>query len=59
MNVIREREEELIRRTLQALNDMRIKFPGKSDHEADIILDKVCIIPSFIIMSVIQATNVT
>lgn len=40
-NVLREREEELTRRTLQALNDMRIKFPGKSDQEADIILDKL------------------
>ncbi|XP_045158569.1 tubulin polyglutamylase TTLL7-like [Mercenaria mercenaria] len=40
-NVIREREEELVRRTLQALNDMRIKFPGKSDQEADTILDKL------------------
>ncbi|WAR24816.1 TTLL7-like protein [Mya arenaria] len=28
-NVIREREDELTRRTLYALNDMRIKFPGK------------------------------
>ena len=43
MNVVREREDELTRRTLQSLNDMRIKFPGKSDHEADMILDKVLI----------------
>ena len=27
--------------TLVALNDMRIKFPGKSDEEAEYILDKV------------------
>ncbi|KAH3693719.1 hypothetical protein DPMN_081159 [Dreissena polymorpha] len=40
-NIIREREDELTKRTLQALNDMRIKFPGKSDQEADIILDKL------------------
>ncbi|XP_052777435.1 tubulin polyglutamylase TTLL7-like isoform X2 [Mya arenaria] len=40
-NVIREREDELTRRTLYALNDMRIKFPGKSDQEADTILDKL------------------
>ncbi|KAL4235786.1 Tubulin polyglutamylase ttll7 [Mactra antiquata] len=40
-SVIREREEELTRRTLQALNDMRIKFPGKSDEEADNILDRL------------------
>ena len=44
MNVVREREDELCRRTLQAVNDMRIKFPGKSDQEADLILDKVRLI---------------
>ena len=37
----REREEELSQRTLVALNDMRIKFPGKTDEEAEYILDKV------------------
>ncbi|KAL3870089.1 hypothetical protein ACJMK2_042702 [Sinanodonta woodiana] len=40
-SVVKEREEELTRRTKQSLNDMRIKFPGKSDQEADIILDKL------------------
>ena len=34
-------EEELTQKTLYALNDMRIKFPGKSDEEAEYILDKV------------------
>ena len=34
-------EEELTKRTLMALNDMRIKFPGKSEEEAEFILDKV------------------
>ena len=38
---VREREEELSRRTLQALLDMRIKFPGKTDEEAEIILESV------------------
>ena len=38
----REQEEELTQRTLVALNDMRIKFPGKTDEEAEFILDKVC-----------------
>lgn len=38
---VREREEELSRRTLQALLDMRIKFPGKSDEEAEVILDSI------------------
>ena len=41
LNVVKEREDELGRRTLTSLNDMRIKFPGKSDEEADLILDKV------------------
>ena len=39
----KEREDDLTRRTLIALNDMRIKFPGKSDEEAEYILDKVCV----------------
>lgn len=38
---VREREEELCRRTLQALLDMRIKFPGKTDEEAEVILESV------------------
>ena len=38
---VREREEELSRRTLQALLDMRIKFPGKTDEEAEVILESV------------------
>lgn len=42
---VREREEELSRRTLQALLDMRIKFPGKSDEEAEVILDSVSVGP--------------
>lgn len=40
---VREREEELSRRTLQALLDMRIKFPGKTDEEAEIILESVSV----------------
>ena len=40
---VREREEELSRRTLQALLDMRIKFPGKTDEEAEVILDNVSV----------------
>ena len=38
---VREREEELSRRTLEALIDMRIKFPGKTDEEAEMILESV------------------
>ena len=38
----RERDDELTKGTLLALNDMKIKFPGKSDNEAEYILDKVC-----------------
>ena len=38
---VREREEELCKRTLQAFEDMRIKFPGKTDEEAESILENV------------------
>jgi len=41
MTVVKEREDELTRKTLNALNEMRIKFPGKSDQEAEFILDRV------------------
>ena len=40
---VREREEELSRRTLRALLDMRIKFPGKTDEEAEVILESVSV----------------
>ncbi|CAD5111784.1 DgyrCDS1059 [Dimorphilus gyrociliatus] len=36
-----KQEEENLKRTLSALNDMRIKFPGKTDEEAEFILDKM------------------
>lgn len=39
--VVKEREEELTKKTLLSLNEMRIKFPGKTDPEADILLDKL------------------
>ena len=42
-------DEELIQKTLLALNDMRIKFPGKSDDEAEYILDKVFFLRCFTI----------
>ncbi|XP_041358202.1 tubulin polyglutamylase TTLL7-like isoform X2 [Gigantopelta aegis] len=41
LSMVKEREEELTHKTLNALNEMRIKFPGKTDQEADILLDKV------------------
>lgn len=41
VTVVKEREEELSKKTLTALNDMRIKFPGKSDQEAELILDRL------------------
>lgn len=40
-SVVKEREEEFSKKTLVSLNEMRIKFPGKSDQEAEFILDKV------------------
>lgn len=44
VTVVKEREEELSKKTLLALNDMRIKFPGKSDQEAEMILDRVSVL---------------
>ena len=41
MKQAREKEEDMVKRTLMALNDMKIKFPGKSEEEAEYILDKV------------------
>ena len=37
----KEREEETMKRTFNALNDMRIKFPGKTDEEAEWVLSQV------------------
>lgn len=45
ITVVKEREDELTKKTLQALNDMRIKFPGKTDQEAELILDTVSYTP--------------
>ena len=39
--MVKEREEELTKKTLVSLNEMRIKFPGKSDIEAEYLLDQV------------------
>ncbi|XP_048759052.1 tubulin polyglutamylase TTLL7-like [Ostrea edulis] len=39
ITVVKEREDELTKKTLLALSDMRIKFPGKTDQEAELILD--------------------
>ncbi|KAK7492938.1 hypothetical protein BaRGS_00015885 [Batillaria attramentaria] len=40
-SMVKEREEELTKKTLSALNDMRIKFPGKTDSEAELLLDRL------------------
>ncbi|XP_071799892.1 tubulin polyglutamylase TTLL7-like [Asterias amurensis] len=37
----KEREEETMKRTFNALNDMRIKFPGKTDEEAEWVLSQI------------------
>ena len=37
----------MIKRTLMGLNDMKIKFPGKTDEEAEFILDKVFVPSEF------------
>ncbi|XP_070563404.1 LOW QUALITY PROTEIN: tubulin polyglutamylase TTLL7-like [Ptychodera flava] len=38
---VREREEEMTKKTCSALTDMRIKFPGKTDEEAEVILQQL------------------
>ncbi|XP_005098301.1 tubulin polyglutamylase TTLL7 [Aplysia californica] len=38
-SMVKEREEELTTKTMTSLNEMRIKFPGKSDSEAELLLD--------------------
>ena len=39
--MITEQDEELTRDTLRAVNSMRIKFPGKTDEEAEKLLYNV------------------
>ena len=40
-SVTRDRETENTRRTLMALERTRIKFPGKTDRDADVLMDRV------------------
>ena len=42
--MVKEREDELNKKTLTSLSEMRIKFPGKSDTEAELLLDQVIIV---------------
>ncbi|XP_035509377.1 tubulin polyglutamylase TTLL7 isoform X2 [Morone saxatilis] len=37
----KEQEAELVRQTLAALTAMRIRFPGKTEEEADAVLDEI------------------
>uniref|UniRef100_A0A8C6M8Y6 Tubulin tyrosine ligase like 7 n=1 Tax=Nothobranchius furzeri TaxID=105023 RepID=A0A8C6M8Y6_NOTFU len=37
----KEQEAELVRQTLLALNTMRIRFPGKTEEEAEAVLDEI------------------
>lgn len=37
----KEEEAELVNQTLAALTAMRIRFPGKSEEEAEAVLDEV------------------
>ncbi|XP_059175710.1 tubulin polyglutamylase TTLL7-like [Physella acuta] len=39
--VVNEQENEMLVKTLDSLNEMRIKFPGKSDMEAEYMLDQL------------------
>lgn len=40
----KEQEAELMSQTLAALTAMRIRFPGKSEEEAESVLDEVSLI---------------
>lgn len=40
----KEQEAELVSQTLAALTAMRIRFPGKSEEEAESVLDEVSLI---------------
>lgn len=42
----KEQEAELVRQTLAALTAMRIRFPGKSEEEAESVLDEVSAVVS-------------
>lgn len=37
----KEQEAELTRQTLAALNEMRIRFPGKTEEDAELLLEEV------------------
>lgn len=37
----KEQEAELMQQTLAALGEMRIRYPGKSEEEAEAVLDEV------------------
>ncbi|XP_062920843.1 tubulin polyglutamylase TTLL7 isoform X3 [Mobula hypostoma] len=37
----KEQDEELTKETQVALNEMRIKFPGKSNEEAEVLMDEI------------------
>ncbi|XP_048108998.1 tubulin polyglutamylase TTLL7 isoform X2 [Alosa alosa] len=37
----KEQEAELTRHTLAALNEMRIRFPGKNEEDAELLLDEI------------------
>ncbi|XP_066548278.1 tubulin polyglutamylase TTLL7 isoform X2 [Amia ocellicauda] len=50
----KEQEAELTRQTLAALNEMRIRFPGKTEEEAEMVLDDVLDIVRTNIRSVLQ-----
>lgn len=56
VTVVKEREEELSKKTLLALNDMRIKFPGKSDQEAEMILDRVSVLQTIWMQTIQKLT---
>uniref|UniRef100_A0A8C2H485 Tubulin tyrosine ligase-like family, member 7 n=1 Tax=Cyprinus carpio TaxID=7962 RepID=A0A8C2H485_CYPCA len=40
-SLIKEQEAELMQQTLAALGEMRIRYPGKSEEEAEAVLDEI------------------
>lgn len=46
----KEQEAELVSQTLAALTAMRIRFPGKSEEEAESVLDEVSLIMVLIVL---------
>lgn len=54
----KEQEAELVSQTLAALTAMRIRFPGKSEEEAESVLDEVSLIMVVKVLSGVEMIQV-